>query len=359
MNNKVIAGVAVVIVLVVVGFASWKMFLTAPKDELAVSTSEGSVVLKDGAMSVKGPGGSVDMDIDGLAAQSGEGSAQITTGTTAIREDQPTKNIVLVVDDSGSMSEIVAGKAKIDVAKEAAGKFISGLTEGVNLSIVVYGHKGNNTQAQKAVSCQGIEEVYYMGAVNDVVAQGKINKLVPTGWTPIADSLIKAKSVLMKTTQTGSSENRVVLLSDGEETCGGNPVAVAQELCRAGIDVDVIGLGVSGAVQTQLSDIAVAGCGKYFDVDTTEQIQNAFIQVGGASIDIQSFNGSATINSGNMDLRADDGRSATVQDGKADFISPDGRTMKVNADGSATLDNGSGQNVTLPSGSVNINDYGY
>lgn len=348
MNKKIIAAVAAVIVLGIIGFAAKKLFLDTAADEKALKTSDGSVIINDGQVSVSGVGGSVDAKAGSvkLNAEAGGASGQ-------------QKNIVLVVDDSGSMSERVSGVAKIDMAKTAASKFISGLTEDANLSIVVYGHKGNNTQAQKAVSCQGIDEVYYMGKVNDTAAQSKVNNLVPTGWTPIADSLKKAKDILMKNSAS-ASENSVVLLSDGEETCGGNPIAVAQELCRAGVNVDVIGLGVSGGVETQLNNIATSGCGAYYDADTSEQMENAFIKVGGSSIDISSFGGSVNINTGgNMDLQADDGRSAKIQDGTADLVSPDGRSMKVNADGSATLDNGAGQGINLPSGSVNINDYGY
>jgi len=161
-------------------------------------------------------------------------------------------NNVLIFDASGSMSAQATGGTRIQLAKNAMVKFVDSLKNNVNLSVVAYGHKGNNTQAGKAVSCAGIEEIYYMGAVNANLVKSKVNALNPNGWTPITDSLKKAEVILNST----EGKKHIVLLSDGEETCGGDPVAYACQLKTKGISVDVIGLDVTGAVAKQLTDIS-------------------------------------------------------------------------------------------------------
>ncbi|MBI2439476.1 MAG: VWA domain-containing protein [Candidatus Moranbacteria bacterium] len=339
MKNALIIIFAVLILLGIIGFAV-KMFFFDTRGTGSIKTSDGSTIVLGNQPEV-----------------TGTFDTKTTTGKEEMTKESagPKKNIVLVMDDSGSMMEKSGGTAKIDLAKTAADKFIAGLTDNVQLSIVVYGHKGNNTQAQKTVSCQGIEEVYFFGDVNVGVAQSKINKLVPTGWTPIADSLKKAGDILLTKTKSGD-ENLIVLLSDGEETCGGNPVAVAKELCAKKITTDVIGLGVSGAVEAGLSNIATNGCGQYYDADTGDQIQNAFLKVGEGSIDVTSFGGEVNIS--DMNLQTEDGRSANINNGTGSLISPDGRTMNINADGSTTLNNGE-QDITLPSGAIDINNYSY
>lgn len=341
MNTKIVIGIGAVIILIITGVAV-KVFYLDTRD--VIVQDDGSMVqMGDGSFRASGENGSVDISADGSMRASGEnGSMEATEGAQ--------KNIVLVFDDSGSMTETISGQSRINIAKTAASKFIAGLTEDVNLSIVVYGHKGNNTQAQKAVSCQGIEEVYYMGKVNDSVAQSKVNKLVPTGWTPIANSLTKAKEILLR---SGGKDNSVILLSDGEETCGGDPIAVAKDLCQSGIKTNVIGLGVAGATEAQLSNIAVSGCGTYYSAGDTTAIQNAFIKVGGGSLDITTFNAGVNITgSGEMHLQGDNG-TVDVSGNNVDLQAADGRSIKTNPDGTLNLDNGQGTSVDVPNG------YGY
>ncbi len=187
-------------------------------------------------------------------------------------------NTVLIFDASGSMAGKVDGKRKIDIAKEAVSKFISQLQgSDVNLSVIVYGHKGNNSGQQKAISCAGIEEIYYMGSVESNVVNGKINPLQPTGWTPIADSLSKAENILSK--YAGDNNvNSIILVSDGKETCGGDPVAKARQLQKSNLNViiNVIGFDVGGEDERQLQDVAKSGGGDYFSVKNAIDFDYAF-----------------------------------------------------------------------------------
>ncbi len=58
----------------------------------------------------------------------------------------------------------------------------------------------------------------------------------------------------------------VYLISDGEETCGGDPVAAAKALNGSGVNaiVNVIGFDVDAETRAQLEAISEAGGGKYF-----------------------------------------------------------------------------------------------
>jgi Mg-chelatase subunit ChlD len=187
------------------------------------------------------------------------------------------KNMVLIFDASGSMAAQIDGKRKIDIAKEAAWKFIDQVDSEENfaLSIVVYGHKGSNSVSQKSVSCAGIEEVYYLGSVDAKTAKSKLNTFDATGWTPIADSFKKAQEILSKHSE---DENFILLVSDGKEMCGGDPVASMTSLREAGLNVkaDVIGFDVGGADEQQLKAIAEAGGGDYFSVSSAIDLENAF-----------------------------------------------------------------------------------
>lgn len=190
---------------------------------------------------------------------------------------QKQKNVAVIFDSSGSMAGLVEGKRKIDIAKSATAKFIDTLDSSTNLSIMVYGHKGSNSISSKAVSCAGIEEIYYMGKINTAVAKEKLGTFQPTGWTPIAASMEKARTIL-NSYPSDKNENMIILISDGKETCDGNPAAKAKELLGSNIKVatNVIGFDVSGEDEKMLRDISAGGGGKYFSVKSESEFDSAF-----------------------------------------------------------------------------------
>jgi Mg-chelatase subunit ChlD len=189
-------------------------------------------------------------------------------------------NIVMIFDSSGSMAAKIDGKSKIDIAKNATNKFIENIknTES-NLSVLVYGHKGSNSPGDKAVSCAGIEEVYWFGIISPDIVKSKFNSLSATGWTPIAKSLEAAKDILLKKASK-EDKNIIILVSDGEETCNGDPIAVTKGIKSAGLNikVNVIGFDVGGATEDQLRKIAEAGDGQYSSVKNEKDFEAIFQQ---------------------------------------------------------------------------------
>ncbi|MCU0660867.1 MAG: MopE-related protein [Myxococcota bacterium] len=91
-----------------------------------------------------------------------------------------------------------------------------------------------------------------------------------TGPTPLADSLLAARRYLEGARRTdpysACRPYKIILLTDGTETCNGNPVTAAQTLYTAmGIETLVIGFSVTPAEKTQLNQIARAGSGNLHD----------------------------------------------------------------------------------------------
>src|SRR6185312_10945988 len=71
-----------------------------------------------------------------------------------------TVNVELILDASGSMAETLpGGESRMDAAKRILRDVITALPErdGINVGLRVYGHEGDNTQAQRAVSCRASE----------------------------------------------------------------------------------------------------------------------------------------------------------------------------------------------------------
>jgi Ca-activated chloride channel homolog len=183
-------------------------------------------------------------------------------------------NVEILLDASGSMAGRVSGGVKMDLAKDAIRNFVSKLPEGAQVALRVYGHKGSNQQKDKELSCKSTEVVYPLGAYDKSSFQKSLNKFHPTGWTPLAAAIEQAKSDLSG--KTGENvENIIYVVSDGIETCGGDPVKAAKELHQSEIEaiVNIIGFDVDNAGQRALKKVAEAGGGKYTTVNTGEDLR--------------------------------------------------------------------------------------
>lgn len=196
-----------------------------------------------------------------------ECSGNIRGGSYDTDELKPKQNnVVLIFDASGSMAGRSGAEVKIAAAKAAVGDFVSQL-EGtdVQVGVVVYGHKGDNTPEQKVLSCQGVETLYRMGDARAETIEQTLNSFQPTGWTPIADALEQA--YVMLAPYTGDEyNNSIVLISDGIETCDGDPAGMVRTMQDRGLDVtaNVIGFAVDSDASKQLRSIAQISGGEYF-----------------------------------------------------------------------------------------------
>jgi hypothetical protein len=195
-------------------------------------------------------------------AQCGEG----LEGSEFIHQE---RNTLLVLDSSGSMAaRLTEGTSKLDAAKRALKRYSNVISNVTNMGFLVYGHKGNNTEAGKAESCPGIELLAPLGQLKPDTIDAVLDQFQPTGWTPIAAALTAAGEAFAG--QEGAV-NRIVLVSDGIETCGGDPVAVAKQLKEQGLDIviDVIGFDIEQQEEVeQLRAIATATGGQYYDAKT-------------------------------------------------------------------------------------------
>ena len=141
-----------------------------------------------------------------------------TTGN----EVQKTKNIEIILDASGSMKAMMSnGKTKMAVSRKAIEKLLDGLNDyPIQLAVRAYGHQS----AVEEHNCQDTELLFPLGAIDKSTAMEKINSISPQGYTPIGYSLQKAGEDYPVPREGVSSV--IILVSDGEETCDGNPCQV-------------------------------------------------------------------------------------------------------------------------------------
>lgn len=169
---------------------------------------------------------------------------------------EPVKAI-LVLDASGSMWGQVDGRAKIAIAKDTVSEILGNWRPENALGLVVYGHRSKG-------DCADIEVVREPGPVDVAAFKGSVAGITPKGKTPMTAAVRQAAEALKFTEGPAT----VILVSDGEETCGLDPCAVAEELAALGVGLTVHTVGFdlkSDAARAQLACLAEKTGGRYID----------------------------------------------------------------------------------------------
>jgi Ca-activated chloride channel family protein len=175
-------------------------------------------------------------------------------------------NVELIIDASGSMGAKMDSRRKIDIAKEVLLTSLVGkIPANAQVAVRAYGH-------HRKEDCNDLELLTPFGPKEPARIRQKVQALKPVGNTPIAGTLEAAgKDFAGREGQ----RNMIVLVSDGKETCQGDPCAVARSLHQAGIQVqiDVIGFDVAADEREQLVCIADAGGGRYYDAANAKEFK--------------------------------------------------------------------------------------
>lgn len=185
--------------------------------------------------------------------------------------------VELVLDVSGSMrANDIDGRSRISVAQQAFNEVVDALPDETQLGIRVLGatYRGKD----KIKGCQDTQQIVPVGPVDRTAAKAAIATLRPTGFTPVGLALRGAVQDL----GTGGSTRRIVLITDGEDTCAPpDPCDVARELAAQGthLVVDTLGLAPDEKVRRQLLCIAAATGGSYASAQTPEELTGRIKQL--------------------------------------------------------------------------------
>ena len=187
-------------------------------------------------------------------------------------------DFAVILDCSGSMKEMTPdGISKMEAAKEVVTRFLRNIPDGKRLTFIVYGVTPHDTQRE---GCQDVKVVQQLGPVDEGVKSQLvqyISRIQPYGATPLAQSLRVAGLQLAH--RQGMCQ--LVLITDGMETCGGDPGRVAEELNRdlnLPHGVDVVGFGVAPQEKMALQDIVAKGKGHYYDARTAKELDEAIVK---------------------------------------------------------------------------------
>jgi len=184
------------------------------------------------------------------------------------------EGLLFILDSSGSMWGRLDQHAKTVTAKKILAKLLEELPATMDVGLMSYGHRRKG-------DCGDIEMISVMGTAPTEISSA-MKKLNALGKTPISEALVTAGKQL----QGREEQTTMVLISDGIETCAGDPCAVAGQLKSQGLKLilHVVGFDVDKQAAEQLACIAAAGGGRYFQAETVEQLQASLNQVKEATV---------------------------------------------------------------------------
>jgi hypothetical protein len=166
--------------------------------------------------------------------------------------------VEIILDASGSMLQKLGSERRIDIAKRTLNKLVgSTIPAGTPFAFRVFGREVDSCQTDLDVP---------VAPLNPAAVQQRIGALVAKNGakTPIGASLALAAEDLKSVT----GEKLIVLVTDGEETCGGDPAAAIDTLRRSGVTtrVSIVGFALDdAALASTFKRWSDAGGGAFFD----------------------------------------------------------------------------------------------
>jgi hypothetical protein len=179
--------------------------------------------------------------------------------------------VEIILDASGSMLQKIGKERRIDIAKKTLTRLAtSGIPAGTPFAMRVFGREVDSCQTDLDIA---------LGPLDAAAVAARIAKLEAKNGakTPIGASLDKVADDLRGV----RGERLVILLTDGEETCGGDPAAAIEKLRKSGaaVRVNIVGFAIDdqklAATFRHWSD---SGGGLYFDARDASSLDQALMR---------------------------------------------------------------------------------
>ncbi|MCA0051628.1 VWA domain-containing protein [Mesorhizobium sp. B283B1A] len=177
--------------------------------------------------------------------------------------------VIIILDASGSMWAQIDGKPKLEIARESLRTVLQSVPADDEIGFMAYGHREKG-------SCDDIQLIVPPQAGSASAITDAADSLKFLGKTPLTAAVKQAAEALKYTEDKAT----VVLITDGLETCGGDPCALGKELEASGVDftADVVGFGLTADEGKQIACLADNTGGKYIQASDEKALQEALAE---------------------------------------------------------------------------------
>lgn len=193
--------------------------------------------------------------------------------------------IELVVDTSGSMLDRLGDRSRIEVARAVLSELLGeDIPAGAQVALRAFAPQARSCDTRLLVPLGPLDPA----AMAEVIAGLEAPKSVKT---PLAKAIAAVAGDLADV----AGPRIVVVVSDGKESCGGDPAAEVRRLRAQGFDVtlNVVGLALERKSRKSISRLADLGGGSYFDASDAETLGAALRAA--VSAPVQVIDGSGAL----------------------------------------------------------------
>lgn len=186
------------------------------------------------------------------------------------QKEKPKTRILFLLDASGSMLAKWENSDRMSIAKDLLAHLVDSLDrhENVEVALRVYGHQFGRERND----CKDTRLEVPFSANSTEAIKKKLTEIIPRGNTPITYSLQQAAGDFPEE----KTRNVIILITDGLESCGGDPCAMSLALQKKRIFLRpfVIGIGIEPEYEKQLSCI-----GEYYNAADVETFQSVLTEI--------------------------------------------------------------------------------
>jgi len=176
--------------------------------------------------------------------------------------------VEIILDASGSMLQRMGAERRIEVAKRTLSELTADVIPGgAPFALRVFGKEVGSCQTDLEIALSPLNASAVAAKIGAIEAKNNAK-------TPIADSLANVASDLRGV----KGERVVILITDGEETCDGNPAKAVAALRAGGADVrvNIVGFAIDDqALAETFADWADLGGGTYFSANDAAALRAA------------------------------------------------------------------------------------
>ncbi len=216
------------------------------------------------------PGASIDAvgamgPAEAIALGAASGSLEVQpVGQLALAlQGGSAEGLLIILDHSSSMAESVQGEVKIVVAKEVIVDLLNDLPVGAKVGL------------RDFAGCGSTQLLVPIAPLNVAAFTSQVMALTTHGATPIEETLNQVAGDFASV----AGKKLVLLITDGMETCKGDPVKAAEALLAAGLDlrINVVGFDIArvSKARDQLMQIAQATGGAFLEASNREELRQA------------------------------------------------------------------------------------
>lgn len=185
-------------------------------------------------------------------------------------QELPARNLVFLVDVSGSMSD----KNKLPLLKYALGELVETLSAKDKVSMVVYA--GSSGVVLKPTAGDRKAEI-----------RAAIERLEAGGSTNGAGGIVTAYNLAQQAYDRGGI-NRVILATDGDFNVGvsseGELIRLIEQRRETGVALTVLGFGMGNYKDGNLEKLADHGNGNYAYIDSKSEARKVLVEQGGSTL---------------------------------------------------------------------------